>query len=62
MLSRIFRGVNPYESLSQLRHAAAGTTGPHSPRAIAIARSRAKKAGYTPESLLLELGEVPAGR
>jgi hypothetical protein len=62
MLSAIFPRVSPYESLSRLRHAAAGTAGPHSARAIAIAKSRARKAGYTPAALLLEIGELPERR
>lgn len=62
MLSQIFRGVNPHESTSRLRHAAAGTAGPHSPREIAGARNKARKAGYTPESLLVAIGELPVQR
>lgn len=58
MLSQIFTGVSPNESLSRLRHAAAGITGPHSKRAIAMTRNKANKAGYTPKSLLLEIGEL----
>lgn len=56
MLSRVFRGVNPNETLSRLRHAIAGKNAPHSARSIVITVNKAKKAGYTPESLLTELG------
>ncbi|MEO7032968.1 MAG: hypothetical protein ABI548_03950 [Polyangiaceae bacterium] len=56
MLSQLFRGVNPNETVSRLRHAIAGKTGPHTARNILITVNKAKKAGYTPESLLTELG------
>jgi hypothetical protein len=56
MLSELFRGVNPYETVSRLRHAVAGKTGPHTPRNILRTVNKAKRAGHTPESLLTELG------
>jgi hypothetical protein len=56
ILVRVFPRTRHYEAFSILRAVATGVNGPHTPRAVAIARSRIKRAGFTPDSLLELLG------
>jgi hypothetical protein len=56
ILRRVFPRTFVYQAFSVLRAVARGVNGPHSPREVAIARSRIKKAGFTPQSLLEQLG------
>jgi hypothetical protein len=56
ILRRVFPRTLLYQGWSVLWAVARGVNGPHSSREVAIARSRIKKAGFTPESLLELLG------